>query len=177
MISIAYKLLFFALISSAISFEAISEPSHTQSNNSARGLLNNSLSFLRQKIEESGFALNSQDISLIKKDGNTFIIPKQLRIKGLASIPIIEQQVKVKRIALSGKQESNTGFSVNIHDPKCVISSLGIKSGDILYKVNNEVLKDTKTATQIFNKIKMSDEILVTLFRDNKIVNYLYKFV
>lgn len=181
-----FLLVLFALcVSSEISIAeepASQEQKHPQNN--AKALFEASLGFLKEKIKESGYILTDADIQSIKRSKNTFSIPKKLRVKGIASIPILQEDVVIKKIKYTPpdnahKQLSPTqsGFIFTSVKTQSVISKLGIRSGDILYKVNDEVVDSTDRATRIFNTLKESNKIEVQLVRKNELVTYQYLFI
>ncbi len=173
--SIAIKLSLFSLI--ALPSTSAQETPATQ--NTARSLLNNSLDFLREKIESSNFALTEADLSQIERQGNTFLIPKYLRLKGIANIPIIERQVQVGRVRFNDPQSSNlvTAFKLLKIKSKSAIETLGLQTADIIYKINGDLVQTTNDATKIFNELKSRDEIEVSIIRNKSLVNYIFKFV
>ena len=190
-----YKTVLFAFFTSAVALSTIAlstvalcEESSNQSTSNqpssdniknAEALLSASLGFIKQKIKDSGYALTSRDLNSIKRTKNTFTIPKNLRVKGIASIPVLHDEVVVKKINYSHPNDniSLTGFSFVSTERSETLSKLGIKNGDILYKVNNEIIRDNDSATRIFNKLKQSDKIEVELVRQNKIIQYKYIFI
>lgn len=151
---------------------------------SARALLNSSMDFLRQKLEQSSYALTENDILQIKREGNTFLIPKHLRLKGLLNLPIIEQQIEVRKVAYvdpnsvnKDKVKKTTGFQIHKLKTNSIFKVLGVTAGDILHKVNNQSIRDAKSATNIFNQLKLSDLVSVTFIRNKSAINFIYKFV
>jgi C-terminal processing protease CtpA/Prc len=151
---------FIIILSFLFSFQSFAQQPPVASD-PTKQLIESSLSFLKQKLKDSNLVLTENDAKLIKRSGNTFNIPASLRLKGIASIPMLQEQARVQQIKFDLNEEKEFGYKIVSLKKGSIIQSLGLKKGDILYLINGRKINNDKAANEIFNDLKTSKEIKI----------------
>ena len=119
--------------------------------------------------------LNKNDYKSIRKiNQNKFLIPKDLRIKALLSLPnITKEATAVKTIIRGGK----SGYLITYIEKDSVFRKLGLEVGDVLTKINGAELTNSKQVSRVFSNTVKVDKINLEVRRDLRKVVLGYEFI
>ncbi len=119
--------------------------------------------------------LNKNDYKSIRKiNQNKFLIPKNLRVKALLSLPNITKEAKaIKTVIRGGK----SGYLITYIEQDSVFKKLGLEVGDILTKINGAELTNSQQVSRVFSNTVKVDKINLEVQRDLKKVVLGYEFI
>ncbi len=119
--------------------------------------------------------LSSNDYKRIKKiNKNSFLIPKDLRVKALLSLPKITQEAKAIKTVTRG---GGSGYLITYIDKDSIFRKIGLEVGDILVKINGAKLTNSQQVTKVFSNTIKVNNINLELIRDRLMVKNNYKFI
>jgi C-terminal processing protease CtpA/Prc len=173
------KIIFIITISLVFSIKCFAQDTTSETPNKidpTKEFLKSSLVFLKQKIKESNLILNEQDTKLIQQSGNTYTIPASLRLKAIASIPVLKEQIRVHQIRFNFNNQNEFGYKIISLKKNSVFQKLGLKKSDILYQINGRKIENDKAANEIFNDLKSDKKIKINLIRSDRSIIYTYIF-
>jgi len=107
----------------------------------------------------------------VSRDGNQFQVKKASLQKYISDLPNLLNQASGMFNFVNGRPE---GYKILDVDPNSVIAELGILPNDVIREVNGQLLDSPARAMELFNELKSSQSVEITINRNgsNETLNY-----
>ncbi|MBI3812425.1 MAG: PDZ domain-containing protein [Nitrospirae bacterium] len=104
---------------------------------------------------------------------NSWVLDKQEVTAALENLPQLLTKARVvPNLSPDGK---NDGFRVVSISPASFYERIGLRSGDVIQRINGVEVKDPQTFMQVFNQLKDESNITMDLVRNNQKESFSYE--
>ncbi len=103
---------------------------------------------------------------------NKRIIPRSLVESAAANANQILTQVRIRPHFVSGISE---GYRLGSIQPGSIIEEIGFQNGDVIKKVNGEVLDNPEKIFRVYQEIQKTGVVVVDVLRNNGVVSLTYE--
>ncbi len=107
-------------------------------------------------------SLSESDYKMIRRSGNTFVVPRNLRQKLLFNVSSMPNQASLSCVR---ENKKIVGYRVEDISPRGILPYLGIKEGDIVRTVNGRLITSEQEAMELAAQLSMSELVHVEIMR------------